>query len=546
MSLVRPPDREPLMRTQIADSWHRSRLFGVPLDLDPGVISVSDVDPRSRLIVAARPVLARLTEQLAGTRLSVLLADRDCRIVFRWFGDRRLQRDLEDIGAVPGSQFEEGRVGTNALGTPHESRQAVVIHGAEHYAVALRRFSCYGHPIRHPLTGRIEGVLDITGSSESENPLFGPLVSRAVADIRELIVEGARAAQRQLFLAFQQATYRRSAPVAVLGGDLVFANEACIEQVRPADPASLRALLPDVPTHGVLDTTLTVGVGLTIAVTAERVEGTPDGAVFQVTRMRREMRIPSAELRTHRSTLVTGEPGTGRSATAAAIAGESRVSVLDAATALQLEPREWAARFAELTARADTTVVVDEIHLLPENVLVAISATLDRGCAAKLVLTACPAARLPPAAAAVAARCTESRALTPLRDRPGELPSLASAMIREERPEWQPRFTGGALAALRAQAWPGNLHELRSVLRQVMERPYTGVIDVAQLPRRYRSAACTRQLGGREAAERQAIVHALRAHGGNKVRAARELGVSRTTLYRRMQALEIAEDCPVL
>ncbi|TVT25152.1 hypothetical protein FNH05_32295, partial [Amycolatopsis rhizosphaerae] len=272
------------LRPEIAVSWRRSRLHGLTPELDPARVSITEVDHSSRLMTAGRAVLDELSRQLEGTQFCVLLADRDCRIVYRWFGDRRLQQQVEGIGAVLGSQFGEGRIGTNALGTPYESGKAVEIHGGEHFVEALKRFSCYGHPIRHPLTGRIEGVLDITGIGEIGNPLFGPLVSRAVVDIQQRIVEGARVAERRLFLAFQEATHRRSAPVAVLGGDLVLANRSCTDQLRPADPALLRTLLPRVPRRGILKTTLAVPGGGSVEVIAERVEGTPDGAVFQVTR----------------------------------------------------------------------------------------------------------------------------------------------------------------------------------------------------------------------------------------------------------------------
>lgn len=47
------------------------------------------------------------------------------------------------------------------------------------------------------------------------------------------------------------------------------------------------------------------------------------------------------------------------------------------------------------------------------------------------------------------------------------------------------------------------------------------------------------RLGGRERAERDAIVEALNESGGNKVHAAARLGISRTTLYSRIRALDI-------
>lgn len=543
-----PSQGSAVLRPPIADSWRRSRLFGVEPELDRGAISIGEVDPRSRLMTAARPVLDQLVEQLTGTRFSILLADRDCRLVFRWFGDRGLQHQLEELGVLHGSQLSEGRVGTNALGTPHESRQAVEIHGQEHYADALKRFSCYGHPIRHPLTGRIEGVLDITGESDSSNPLFGPLVKRVVGDIEQLVLESARACERRLFLAFQQATHHRSVPVAVLGGDLVFANETCIEHLRPADPTLLRTLLPQVPERGVFDTRLDVGDGISLSVVAERVEGSTDGAVFRIARSTSSsIRKPvPAPAKTTRSVLITGEPGTGRTSEARARAGVDDPVVLHAAAALREEPRDWATRFADLVAQPRTAVVLDDVHLLPESLLPLVGEALDNPGSARLLLTSVPSDAMSPAVAAIAARCAETVTLAPLRERLDDLPAIAAAMLRDEYPDRKPHFTGTALAALRTHPWPGNLHELRAVLREVSRLPYTGVIDLAQLPPACRGSSRTRQLGGRELAERNAIVTALRASEGNKLRAARELGISRTTLYRRMQALGVTDDCPLL
>ncbi|WP_344854911.1 sigma-54-dependent Fis family transcriptional regulator [Amycolatopsis ultiminotia] len=536
-----------MLRQEIADSWRRSRLFGVTPHLDTSAISVVDVDARSRLMSAARPVLDQLTGHLGGTRFCVLLADRDCRLVYRWFGDHHIRRQIEDVGAFQGSGFGEGTVGTNALGTPYESGRAVRIHGDEHYAEALKRFSCYGHPIRHPLTGRVEGVLDISGVSSDGNPLFGPLVSRAVQDIEQLIVEGARASERRLFLAFQEATRHRSVPVAVLGGDVVFANKICTDQLSPADPAILRMLLPQLPERGEFRTVIDVGEGVTVSVTAERVPGAPSGAVFHVARTERDTRTGGGTGRKDepwRSAVITGEPGSGRSSRARASAGAGEVVVLDAASALRADAPQWAGEFARLVERAGTTVVLDDLHCFPPQLLTTVANALDHGVSARMVITTCPADQASAEVTAVVARCEQTVSLKPLRERLDELPALAATMLDVEQPGRRPRFTGAALAALRAHPWPGNLHELRAVLRDVARLPCTGVIDLKHLPPGYRSSGRTRRLGSRDLAERNAIVQALRSHGGNKLRAARALGVSRTTLYRRMRTLEVTEDCP--
>lgn len=72
-----------------------------------------------------------------------------------------------------------------------------------------------------------------------------------------------------------------------------------------------------------------------------------------------------------------------------------------------------------------------------------------------------------------------------------------------------------------------------------MHAPSARVVDVADLPAPYRTSSRAAHLSGREQAERGAIIDALDAAGGNKVHAARELGISRTTLYARMRALGI-------
>lgn len=517
-----------------------------PSGSDPSMVSIADVDSRSRLMTAARPVLDGLTARLDGIGVGVLLADRDCRVAFRWFGDREVQRQLESVGALPGAHFVEGRIGTNGMGTPYESQQAVVINGREHYVETLKRFSCYGHPIRHPLTGRIEGVLDISSVSARCNPLFGPLIARTANEIEERIVEGARRSERRLFLAFQEATQRRSAPVAVLGGDLVFANQACIEQLRPADPSLLRTLQWQVPERGAHHAVLEVADGLSVAVTAERIPDSVDGVLFQVWRAEPRSRRPAPRAQDARGPLlITGEPGTGRSTEARAVVGDDHMVLFDAATAVGQDAHEWAARFRLACAKPHTAVVVDDVHLFPENLLAVVAEALNRGCPARLVLIAGPADQFAPAVAAVTARCAETVALRPLAERLDELPALAVAMLGAERPEWRPRFTGDALAALRAHPWPGNLWELRAVMRDIAKRPSARVIDVAQLPPGYRSTVRTRHLGGRDLAERTAIVNALRATGGNKLHAARELGISRTTLYRRMRALDVSDDLPL-
>ncbi|MGQ0575556.1 MAG: sigma-54-dependent Fis family transcriptional regulator [Pseudonocardia sp.] len=552
------------IRPEIASSWHRAQLAGLHPE-SGGRPTLVDVDVSSRLMSAAAPVLRELAEHLDGNAFSLMLTDRDCRIVHRWGGDHRFVDAIDAYGVAVGVQVDEESFGTNAMGTAMETGSSVVVHGAEHFLYPFKILSCYGHPVRHPLTRRVEGILDITAIGPASNPLFGPLVRRAVRDIEVRLVDGARDGQRRLFLAFQYATRLRGAPVAVLGGDVVLANRACLDVLGTADPAVLRALLPGGP--GPLVRELDLGPRGRVPVTVERVEGTVDGVLVRLGALPvpapdrpvpdravpvRRAPVGAVPVRpapeparpTGHAVLVAGEPGTGRSRVAAELAGTGPVVTLDAAAAVAGSERDWASRLVGFAARPATTVVVDDVHVLPERLCAVLRRVLVAG-RARLVLTSCPVDELPPHVARLAGRCVRRVEPAPLRERSAELAALLAAMGALARPDRDWTCTPRALDALAAQPWPGNLAELAVLVDELAARPATGRIDLDDLPARYRSAGRAARLGGRERAERAAILGALHAAGGNKVAAARQLGISRTTLYRRMRALAVPDGAAV-
>jgi two-component system response regulator FlrC len=128
--------------------------------------------------------------------------------------------------------------------------------------------------------------------------------------------------------------------------------------------------------------------------------------------------------------------------------------------------------------------------------------------------------------------------IPPLRERGQDIVLLANSFLGElTRTSGCPpvRLTSGAEAALLAYRWPGNVRELRNVIERasiVCEGPFieTEHLSLA-IPEEMPPLAST-DLGG---LERQAITQALREVGGNKVRAAEQLGISRTQLYSRLR-----------
>jgi transcriptional regulator of acetoin/glycerol metabolism len=81
--------------------------------------------------------------------------------------------------------------------------------------------------------------------------------------------------------------------------------------------------------------------------------------------------------------------------------------------------------------------------------------------------------------------------------------------------------------------WPGNTGQLHQVLRTTAARRRSGVVELADLPPECR-ATTRRVLTPLEAIECDAIVDALLDTHGNKVEAAKQLGMSRATIYRKI------------
>jgi transcriptional regulator of acetoin/glycerol metabolism len=124
--------------------------------------------------------------------------------------------------------------------------------------------------------------------------------------------------------------------------------------------------------------------------------------------------------------------------------------------------------------------------------------------------------------------------LPPLRQR-ADKAEVIKDVAAEEAPHCA--LSPAAWSMLLAYPFPGNMRQLRHVLRLAGCTAEAGVIADADLD--------LPPFGGRASepdlasAERATIVEALRKHGGRVTDAARALGLSRATLYRRIKALKI-------
>ncbi len=150
----------------------------------------------------------------------------------------------------------------------------------------------------------------------------------------------------------------------------------------------------------------------------------------------------------------------------------------------------------------------------------------------------------------------------PLRERREDIPELALHFLRHYAQRCGKSVTqieDDALAVLKAHAWPGNIRELENVIERAVVVVDGPAVSVHELPPELLQAGQARTARGRpewsenertpvfstvglraereefEQRERERLVRALAAADGNKARAARALGLARSTLVSRLK-----------
>jgi DNA-binding NtrC family response regulator len=132
--------------------------------------------------------------------------------------------------------------------------------------------------------------------------------------------------------------------------------------------------------------------------------------------------------------------------------------------------------------------------------------------------------------------------LPPLRERREDILPFATAFLERLSARYHLPpivLTSGAIAQLLEHHWPGNLHELSNILESAVLECTNGFIRAEDLALKPLSSASlpmrTPELLNLDAVIHSHILHVLDLNRGNKLRTARQLGISRSTLYRLLE-----------
>ncbi len=139
--------------------------------------------------------------------------------------------------------------------------------------------------------------------------------------------------------------------------------------------------------------------------------------------------------------------------------------------------------------------------------------------------------------------------LPPLRERKNDIPMLVNSFL-EKFSSSQRTVTSvseDAMARLLAYDWPGNVRELENAVERAVALGSGPVVALTDLPTNLQHGIFERRMGMDELVpleelERRAIFRALRETAGDKLAAARLLGIGKTTLYRKLKEYEHLKD----
>jgi transcriptional regulator of acetoin/glycerol metabolism len=550
----------PAVRREILDSWRRSRSCGVVPDRGAVPFDEDPLPGEIRLCRAAKPVLDRLARRLEGASAAILLSDAGARVLRRWTGQHDAAVAMDRVYAAPGFVFLEELVGTNGIGTPLEAGRPVEVVGCEHYVEALDPAACVGAPVRHPVTGRVEGVVNVTTRTRDASPLQLALVEEVAHEIEQELLAGASARERLLLDAFVGARHRSRQPVVCLGEELVLTTPAAARLLEPVDQGLLweraaAALADGQPTieapaaesESIRARCSVVGddgepVGVLIALeTGEAESGHQPPRRSPLGRRWVVLLAEAAELRM--PALARGEPGVGKASAiraAAERAGLGAPSELDAGAEPLDGTGRWLTSVASRLRDTRCAVLLRHVDELSARGASGLARLIESAPAEGPWIAATAGSDQPrgPAWRRLHDRLAVCDVeVPPLRMRPEEIPDLARALLRRHsRSSFHGALRADAVQLLQRLPWPGNVRELERVLRAASARRHTGDVRVEDLPPHLLAEAAPRPLTALEHAELEAIVEALEEAGGNKRDAARRLGIARSTLYRKLRA----------
>ncbi|MEK4242113.1 GAF domain-containing protein [Janibacter sp. FSL W8-0316] len=249
---------DPPGRADVIASWRRVSAAGVDPGGRPRIAPLDEAEVQRR---RTHHGLDRITSELTPYLQSVVdgghlvvVTDADGHVLWR-MGRPGVRRFADDLGFVPGSEWTEGNVGTNAIGTALVLGEPVHIQGSEHFVESHARWGCSAAPLRDPWTDEVVGVVNISGPRTAMHPSVLATAAMASRLASMELLERHRRSLEELRTGSGHVLTRVSSPAAVVDrAGHVAATSGLLTQRRVALPDDLQPGV--VHLHGIGDVTV--------------------------------------------------------------------------------------------------------------------------------------------------------------------------------------------------------------------------------------------------------------------------------------------------
>jgi transcriptional regulator of acetoin/glycerol metabolism len=595
-------DRRPSpIPNEIADSWkrcltdHRLLPDTVPRAAVLTQAELREVsDNHHDLLAVAGPEVEKLFLRLADSDYLVSLASPGgAMILFRC--DYQMLGDMTTCGVLPGSIWTEERQGTNGVGTCLRVGKPVVVVQSQHYGNAQRSLTCLTAPV-YGKHGVLESVLNVTtprDGDERTNRVVQNIVVRTarrienryfsrlhkndaiirISDDRECIdlaEEGRMAvSERGIILAgtshLEKLTGR---PLEQLIGrpvEDVLDLASDLGSMRPDEPfpvyvngQAVHASLMDTPhrpSRGAVAVRPSARKPARHVTTPVHNMGPVEQDLYLDTSLSMSLDRAVKLLHAGLPLVIKGESGSGKTtfaqiAARRAFGQHGLFAMIDCA----MPSGDAVLAAVSQSSYISGALVLDRIDQLDEASQLALLPALEGsgnwpGSASGLIaVTSADLDELSKAGKFRADLLHRIRGATIELPALRAMPSLATSIAEFLRIECAVLgrspldLDDDARLVLSNYHWPGNIRELKHALRHAAALVDGDLIRLQHLPADIVSEIARGDLTARSQAEASRIEAALRFNGGNVTLTARHLGLSRATLYRKIQIQKMREE----
>ncbi|QRZ15215.1 sigma-54-dependent Fis family transcriptional regulator [Paracoccus methylovorus] len=568
-------------RTEIVESWKRSSgVLATGLTRAPLADEAQLQRARAqagRFMRAARPASQNAGYLLNRSGNMILLCDSQGMVIDQVGDPATLEMGRENHLHSGGRWLEED-IGTNAIGMALRTGMPTQVFRTEHFSEEIQRWSCSATPVRDPVTDHILGVIDVSWPAEAlrsdSAALSAMLAMQAETMLRQLLLTER---EKLTEIASLRRLRRGNTPLAVLdryglgvlstdNAQQLIDDEAAFQQLRETLPqlldqpeeqlvSSIQTLLPGVDLELVRDGDNRIGILLSKRQSRPTTTQNPLNleTMARVGQVLAQICSQAARLAPMQlPVLIEGETGAGKATLAEAIhhAGSmpDRPFVRLDCSLLTAEGlrRDLADGLVERLSQAGGTLHLKSPAGCPPDAQKLLLNLVEQAAQAGMRLVTTSTRCLSDEMRAgrfrgdLYFRIAVARLdLVPLRDRRDEiLPHLRAIVRQKTAPGRNLNFTNSALTAFTAYDWPGNLREMTNLVEMLLAVASNGLIDHRSLPPEFRRPPARHGDTLRDA-ERAQILAAIEQSQGNMTQVARRLGIARSTLYLKLDALRI-------